>query len=157
MRRNWLVSSSGVISSHLWVLSLKIASSGANTLATFLKYPCLGPQMNPSAKMHVTWSAAATCRSSEGSRLRLRNRSCALGARMRCLTGQMCCPQAMSCTAQGWCWLTKHCVYLGVHKSRKICAIVSCMAHRMPKRNRGEVFSNSNDETNGGLHRNKQG
>ena len=48
VRLNWLVSSSGVISTYLWVLSLKIASSGANTLATFLKYPCLGPQMTTS-------------------------------------------------------------------------------------------------------------
>ena len=28
---------------------LETASSGANTLATFLKYPCLGPQMTTSA------------------------------------------------------------------------------------------------------------
>jgi len=44
MRQNWLVSSSGVIS-YLWVLSLEIANSSAKTLATYLKYPCLGPQM----------------------------------------------------------------------------------------------------------------
>ena len=64
VRRNWLVSSSGVISSYLWFLSLKIASSGANTLATFLRYPCLGPQMTTSDKLQqnnqsVIWCACA--------------------------------------------------------------------------------------------------
>ena len=41
MRRNWLLSSSGVIS--MWVLCLEGASWGTHTLGTFQKYPLFRP------------------------------------------------------------------------------------------------------------------
>ena len=50
VRRNWQFSSSGV-AKILWVPSLETASWGAHTQFTFQKYPCLGPQMTPSAKI----------------------------------------------------------------------------------------------------------
>jgi len=50
VRRNWQQFCSGAIS-YLWVPSLETASSGAHTQFTFQKYPCLGPQMTPSATL----------------------------------------------------------------------------------------------------------
>ena len=45
----WQLSSLGVISSYIWVLSLETASWGAHTLGTFKKHPLFSPPSTTSA------------------------------------------------------------------------------------------------------------
>ena len=50
---SWQHSSSGAISSYLWVLSLIVGIWGAHTQFTFQKYPHWGPPLTPLGKQHV--------------------------------------------------------------------------------------------------------
>ena len=64
---SWQHSSSGAISSYLWVLSLIVASWGAHTQFTFQKYPFFRPSQTPSGnfskekKKSFSWLYPAGC------------------------------------------------------------------------------------------------